>query len=785
MQGDKRKANLHFFCLGLIALFFISCSTTRRLPPDGVLLQRNNIQLDQAGIDREALGAIVKQRPNGRILGLPINLYIFNWGRQSQPLDKPGFFSRIGEPPVVLDSLATLRSFEQMKLYLQGQGYFQVSGTYAIQPHPRNKKKARVTYDFQLGQRYRIASIQYQIQNIPLRNLTLISQNDRAIQPNDPYNANKLEEERDRLSKLYREHGYFDFPKDLIRVEVDTLSGPDSVRLNFMVLNYPQPVGDSLTNREHQTYSIGHVYILPDFDYVKGFNRHFDTINFEGYRILYPAGITYDPRLFHDVVHIEPGTLFKEAKVRQTYSHINALRVFRSAEIAFERQDSQPQVLDAFVKLAPFDKRSFTTEFQSINTSGNFGISGNLGWLSRNTFKGGEVLEFRFGGGIDAQANFRDATDRVFNTTQVQGEISITFPRFILPIQTLKVFPKDMAPTTRISMSYSRQVRLEFDRAVFNLGLRYQWRESATKTHNLSLIDLNYLNAIRVDQVLLDNLLFVNNFQDNFISAIRYAFTYNEQVFKKARHQNYFAGGVEFSGNFISVFDEIRDFPVNADGRSEIFGVPYAQYARFDADYRHFWNLPFDQQLVFRLLGGLSFGYNNSRFGAPFEKLFFAGGSYDIRAWRAYNLGPGSVPESIFETIPRARYVATAPIKLMTNVEYRFPLSRTLPFFKDIKGAVFTDIGNIWWNRAAAGQFQEGDLFEPYLDDFLFDVNRFYKQLAVGGGIGFRYDLTFFVLRLDTAYKLRDPAKPAGETWLAHPLNFGSLTYNIAIGYPF
>jgi outer membrane protein assembly factor BamA len=185
------------------------------------------------------------------------------------------------------------------------------------------------------------------------------------------------------------------------------------------------------------------------------------------------------------------------------------------------------------------------------------------------------------------------------------------------------------------------------------------------------------------------------------------------------------------------------------------------------------------------LLGGLSFGYNNSRFGAPFEKLFFAGGSYDIRAWRAYNLGPGSVPESIFETIPRARYVATAPIKLMTNVEYRFPLSRTLPFFKDIKGAVFTDIGNIWWNRAAAGQFQEGDLFEPYLNDFLFDVNRFYKQLAVGGGIGFRYDLTFFVLRLDTAYKLRDPAKPAGETWLAHPLNFGSLTYNIAIGYPF
>lgn len=743
--------------------------------------------MDQGGIDREALAAIVKQRPNGRILGLPINLYIYNWGRKTLPGQAPstGFFTRIGEPPVVLDSIAAAKSYEQMLLYLQGQGYFKINGNYTITPNERNPKKASVTYNYQLGQQYRIASIDYQIPNIALRNLVVINQPDRALQPNDAYSITGLEEERDRLSKLFREHGYFDFPKDLIRVVVNTQAGPDSVKLLFSVLDFPERRGDSIVNRSHAPYHIKTVYVIPDFDYVKGLQRTFDTLQFEGYQILYPAGFTYSPRLFHDIIHLQPGALFRESNVRQTYSHVNSLRVFRSAEMAFERDSVDPFQLHVFVKLAPFQKRTFTTEFQSINTSGNFGISGNLGWLSRNTFKGGEVLEFRLGGGIDAQANFRDAADRVFNTTQVQGEVSITFPRFILPIQTLGAFPKSMVPSTRISISYSRQVRLEFDRAVFNLGLRYQWRESVTKTHNLSLIDLNYLNAVRVDQILLDNLLFVNNFQDNFISAIRYAFTYTEQVFKKARHQNYFAGGVEFSGNFISVFDEISNFPVNADGRSEIFGVPYAQYAKFDADYRHFWNLPFDQQLVFRLLGGLSYGYNNSRFGAPFEKLFFAGGSYDIRAWRAYNLGPGSVPESIFETIPRARYVATAPIKLMTNIEYRFPLSRTLPFFKDIKGAVFTDVGNIWWNRAAAGQFLEGDLFQPYLDDFLFDVNRFYKQLAVGGGIGFRYDLTFFVLRLDTAYKLRDPAKPAGATWLAHPLNFGSLTYNIAIGYPF
>jgi outer membrane protein assembly factor BamA len=727
--------------------------------------------------------AIIKQRPNGRIIGIPFSLYLYNWGRPG----REGFFSRIGEAPVLYDSIAATKSLEQMQLYLKGRGYFRVQGELRLRTPRRNPTKVTAQYHFSLGEQYKISQVRYDIPTPSIRNLVFESLNDRLVSEGGAYDIRLLEQERERMTRLFRNNGYFDFPKDLIRVEVDTTRGPQQVELLFRILNMPERLGDSTFVRMHQPFKIRQVVLLPGYDYLKGRLPAYDTTIFLGYQVLNPDPAPFNKRVLHDIIHFSPGEVYRENAVRKSYSHINALRVFRSAEINFERDTTSdnPYDLTAYVKLTPFRKRSFTTEFQTINTSGNFGISGNIGWINRNTFKGGEVLEFRLGGGIDAQANFRDAADRIFNTTQYQGEISLLFPRFILPTPTLGVFPKAMMPTTRISMSYSRQIRLEFDRAVFNMSLRYQWRESEMKTHQLNLIDLNYLNAVRVDQLLLDNLLFVNNFQDNFIAAIRYTFTYNEQVFKRARHQNYFSAGVEFAGNFISVFDEIYGFPVNDEGRAEILGVPYAQYARLDADYRHFWNLNFDQQIVFRLLGGLSFGYNNSEFGAPFEKLYFGGGSYDIRAWRAYNLGPGSVPEEIFETIPRARYVATAPIKLMLNLEYRVPLSRTLPVFKDLRAGFFTDIGNIWWNRAAAGQFQEGDLFEPFLDDFIFSINRFYKQLAVGGGAGIRYDLTFFVVRLDIAYKFRDPAKPAGKNWLADPLRFSTLTYNIAIGYPF
>jgi len=105
------------------------------------------------------------------------------------------------------------------------------------------------------------------------------------------------------------------------------------------------------------------------------------------------------------------------------------------------------------------------------------------------------------------------------------------------------------------------------------------------------------------------------------------------------------------------------------------------------------------------------------------------------------------------------------------NVEYRFTI------YKSFKGALFADGGNIWLRKPDANR-RGGE----------FNKNLFLKQLAIGTGIGLRYDFSFFVLRLDTAFPIRRP----DVGWVFDSVDFKSpswrrnnLIFNIAIGYPF
>ena len=74
--------------------------------------------------------------------------------------------------------------------------------------------------------------------------------------------------------------------------------------------------------------------------------------------------------------------------------------------------------------------------------------------------------------------------------------------------------------------------------------------------------------------------------------------------------------------------------------------------------------------------------------------------------------------------------------------------------------------------------------------DFRYD--RFYKELAVGSGIGLRMDFDFLVIRLDLATKAIDPSNPEGERWVLDNITFrrpfgvkGQTVFNFGIGYPF
>ncbi|MCW3162269.1 translocation and assembly module lipoprotein TamL [Chryseobacterium oryctis] len=251
--------------------------------------------------------------------------------------------------------------------------------------------------------------------------------------------------------------------------------------------------------------------------------------------------------------------------------------------------------------------------------------------------------------------------------------------------------------------------------------------------------------------------------QDVLISSMIYNFVYNEVGKKDYPNAFYFNGKVELAGNLLSIFNQKRDEGgIVTSPQRTIFGVPYAQFVKFDIDTRKYFKFN-RNTLVLRQFIGIGIPYGNSK-DMPVVRSYFNGGSNDIRAWVAFG-GLGPADSQVDE---RVRTYMTNNLKLTTNIELRVP-------FNDMyEGALFTDIGNTW----SLKNYNDG-----YGDEFKF--NKFLGQMGIGSGLGLRVNVAYITLRLDLAYKIYDPNKPSGEKWRFNNFNPFKPTLNIAFGYPF
>jgi outer membrane protein assembly factor BamA len=252
-------------------------------------------------------------------------------------------------------------------------------------------------------------------------------------------------------------------------------------------------------------------------------------------------------------------------------------------------------------------------------------------------------------------------------------------------------------------------------------------------------------------------------YENHFIFSARYSFAFSGQQLNRPISFNAFRFSVESSGNSLNLVSLLLNASKNDKDRYQFFNLAYAQYIRIDAELKRYWYLTHNQILVTRLMGGSGFtNYGNSGV-LPYEKGFFAGGNNNIRAWPMNQLGPGSYHDSTTYKIERI-----GDIVMVGNIEYRFPI------FGAFKGALFLDAGNIW-QHGDSKSFPKGEFFWKNVPN----------DLAVGGGFGLRWDLNFFVIRLDAAAPLRDPAKPNGEKWVIKQTRPKSFVLNFGIGYPF
>ncbi|MGZ3885171.1 MAG: translocation and assembly module lipoprotein TamL, partial [Bacteroidia bacterium] len=472
-------------------------------------------------------------------------------------------------------------------------------------------------------------------------------------------------------------------------------------------------------------------------------------------------------------VFLKPGDRYSRKDHSMTLNRLMTMGTYKFVRVKFTPFDSLgSDRLRMLIYLTPMPKRTVRAEANVISKSNDFvGPQLNVNYRNRNTLNGAELLNMTLGGSFETQISgrYKNLYSYSFNP-----QIELYVPRFLTPfrVRTQSMY----VPKTRLMLGYGYLRRVGFfDLRSIQFVYGYKWKQNAKTEHELDPISINSTAILKrtpeFNALLESNPFVQKSYEEQFIAGSRYSFIYNEQVIQAQRNQFYCNITTEITGNAFSAIKQLGGEQPSEEHPSKVIGSVYSQFFRIGGDFRNYSNFK-KSKVVLRLYGGLGKAYGNSS-TLPYIKQFFSGGPNSIRAFPINSLGPGTYLQQ--NTAAGLFLQQGGDIKLESNAEYRFDI------FRFLKGAVFTDAGNVWLIRS-----------DPVAVSQPFSYNTFYREIAVGAGVGLRIDLSFFVLRFDLAMPLRKPWLPENERWVLNKIDFGdgawrgnNLVMNVAIGYPF
>lgn len=757
-----------FFVLCMIVTFF-SCRPARFIQKeDQKLLNKLEIEISdkEKNIEDDQIASLIRQKPNRRILNFfRFHLWIYNLTQKRLLSKKESKGAKrkvneiIGEAPVVYDSLSSLESIDQIKLYLQKKGYYNSQVELEKHEHPVNHKKLDLKYVIELGTPKLIDKVNYQYSQEEFDSLLIQKQQQNKLE-GEVFDINLLKEEQERIFKTLKRNGFYHFNKQYVKVLADTLVNPDSV--NLTIKTVPVYVNDS-TYRNHTRYIINKIKISDNYiNSDKKQNKIYeDTLGLEF--IKNELG-TVKKDAIRKSVSINNGDIYDYVAIEETYKNLSNLGVFAYINIEFEESGDS---LNINIQLSPAQRNSISIEAKGTNTSGNLGISASLLFNNKNTFRGAEKLYIGMNAGSEVQNNsfIFDSLSNTLNTVEFGPEISLSFPSLFIPKNWASSFSNLKTSRTEFGVSYNFQERLEYTRHLTLFDYSYIFSIKDHSRHDLSIVELSTSKFDEESPIVIfadttGNEYYQNSFRSYLNLGNHYSYTVN--------HKNsFFKTDIQIAGNILSLFNQSSLISTNSDNQYIIFGIPYSQFLRTFFDYRRSKSFNNKDQIAAKTELGVAIPLGNSR-ALPFDKSFFSGGSNSLRAFRNRTVGPGSYYQN-----PDSLLTQIGDIKLEFNLEYRFDLNSW------IEGAVFADAGNIWL-------FNEDEENKPGAH---FEFNRFYKELATGTGIGLRMDLTFFLFRLDWSLPIHTPAiipeyaKEVINNKFNNRISRSQLS--IGIGYPF
>jgi outer membrane protein assembly factor BamA len=764
----------NFLCIPFLffVLFFTSCSATKFIPENSYLLDDVIIKTDNKNVKPSVLKNYVRQRPNNKWIGLmKIQLRFYNFSGNDSTRWYNKFFRKIGDAPVIYNESDARRSAEEITKAIHNMGYMKAS---VENPVKIKKKKLKQFYQVTTGKPYYIRTLTYDIADTLIADYLAKDTTGILLKTGMIFDVNLLDVERQRITNLLINNGYYKFQKDYITYTADTVS--DSYVIDLTLHLHLYQTRNDLPPVPHQRYLINRVNLITEYDMLQSASYNLanmnDSIFYNGYSIFFKDKLYLRPKVLTGNIGIQSNAPYREQDIQRTYAYLGRLSALKHTNIRFTEAADTTQ-LNCFVILSKSKHLSVTTELEGTNSAGDFGAAAVLSFQHRNLFRGSESFLLKFRGAYEAISGLQQGYKND-NYTEFGIETSINFPIFLFPFLSSDVRRRIRA-TTEFGIQYNSQLRPEFSRTVASASWSYKWTRQRQAQHRIDLIDINYLYMPRKSEQFIkdyltdgQNYVMEYNYKDRLIVRTGYMYSYNssrEALGKAVTTDSYsIRMNIESAGNVLSLISNLVKPPKNEDGEYSVLNIPFAQYVKADFDFVKNLFIAPHNILAFHFATGVAIPYGNAKV-IPFEKQYFSGGANNVRGWSVRGLGPGSYSGSDGKYLNQF-----GEIKLDANVEYRSKL------FWKFQGAIFIDAGNIWTTHEYENQ--PGGVFK---------FNSFYKQIAVSYGLGLRFDFDFFVIRFDGGMKAINPVYDKGKDRypILYPAFKRDFVLQFAVGYPF
>ena len=764
-----------------------SCSTTRRIPDGevrysgiGKFTVNHSEGVTLSPLLAESLRDAATCNPNDYLfapfLKIPVGLWTYNnWPDSAKGINK-WIYDKLVKAPVLTEEVRPEMRVKLMEQILDNNGYFGSHITYDWVPDRHNKKIASIDYTIDIRHPHRIDSIIYLNRPDPMCNFVdSVARMSPYLQKGEIFCVDSLSSERVRIANVLRNHGYYYFRPEYIEYLADSLITPGAIAIKMTLAN-------NVPHIAKLQYRTGKIVttVLRNSATDPGTPDTMQTA--KGEVIVYrPARLRKN--LIPSCITFRPGKIFSVRDMNRTQTRLSRIGIFNNIQIQPVPVDTVAghALLDVY-NMVQFDRPiEASLEVNATSKSNSYlGPGLILGISHNNLFGGGERLSLQ----LDAAYEWQTGRNRgsVFNSYEFGINASLAFPRMLAP-RFIKRTSRELNWTT-INLGASILNRPKyFKLAEFNTGITYEWRAARHSVNQFTPFKLTYTKLMSTthefDSIMMQNPAVALSFQSQFIPQMSYTYTLDKFLERERINGINFTATVTEAGN---IFAGIWSL-CGVKGEKKLFGTPFSQFVKGQAQLVYSRRLirQTDHWLVSRILLGAEHAYGNSS-QVPYAEQFYIGGANSIRAFTVRSIGPGSYKAPSY--LRDGYFDQTGTFKLELNSEYRFPIVSVF------HGALFVDAGNIWLLKN-----------DPMRPGGLIEGKTFFRDIALGTGVGLRVDIGMMVIRGDLGYGLHDPARttifyPASGDGAPEVARVGSghyfnipfrkaFAFHLAIGYPF